>query len=150
MTRRQRDNWITPGEEERICGDEQRIGSLCEKGREGRVDVVLAADVEDMEPQPEYIRRGLQVSDLGFGNRSVRVHEHPDHHGLGNQLMQQLQLLRRELSSVEGRTRDIAARPVEAGDEAELHRIAGGREDDWNCRGCRLGGQRRGGGASQK
>ena len=63
--------------------------------------------------------------------------------------MQQLQLLRRELSSVEGRTRDIAARPVEAGDEAELHRIAGGREDDWNRRGCRLGGQRRDGAAAR-
>ena len=76
MTRRQCDDWLTPAAEERICGDEQRIGSLCDKGRKGRVDVTLAADGEDMEPQPECIRRGLQLSYLGFGSRSVRVREH--------------------------------------------------------------------------
>ena len=30
---------------------------------------------------------------------------------------------------------DIAARPVEARDETEFDRVAGGAEDDRNCRG---------------
>jgi GNAT superfamily N-acetyltransferase len=95
MTRRQRNNWITQLEtEEPIRCDEQRIGALADEGREGRIGIALAADLEDAEPQPECIRRNLQVSDLGFCTRCRRVwvHEHSDRHGLGKELMQQLQL----------------------------------------------------------
>ena len=38
---------------------------------------------------------------------------------------------------------DVAARPVEAGDEAVRDRVAAGREDDRHRRGCGLGRQRR-------
>jgi hypothetical protein len=38
---------------------------------------------------------------------------------------------------------DIAARPIKAGDEVELHRIAGGSEDNGNRSGRRLCGKRR-------
>ena len=37
--------------------------------------------------------------------------------------------------------RDVAARPVEAGDKALLDRVATEREHDWNRRGRRLGGR---------
>src|SRR5262249_32065338 len=102
--------------------------------------------VKDMEPQPECNRCDLQLVYLGVGQRRARVREYPDYEGRSNELMKQLQLLRRELSCVKGRPSDISAWPVELGDEANLHRLARGCEDDWNCIGCRLGGQRRGGG----
>ena len=41
--------------------------------------------------------------------------------------------------------RDVAARPVEAGDEAVPDRVAPGREDDRHRRGCGLGRERRNG-----
>jgi hypothetical protein len=40
-------------------------------------------------------------------------------------------------------TCDIARGPVEAGDEAKLDRVVTAIEDDWNCRGCCLGSERR-------
>ena len=42
-------------------------------------------------------------------------------------------------SSVQGgHARDVAARPVEAGDKSELDRVAADLEDNRNCRGRRL------------
>src|SRR5262245_53805235 len=39
-------------------------------------------------------------------------------------------------------TGDVAARSVQAGDEAKLDRVAAGAEDDRNCRGAGFGGER--------
>jgi hypothetical protein len=50
----------------------------------------------------------------------------------GDQLVRQLQALPPYLHIQLGRARDIAARPVKAGDQAELHRIAVGRKYDGN------------------
>ena len=52
--------------------------------------------------------------------------------------MQQFQPLRRDLNGQLGYARDIAARSVKAGDEAELDRVAACFEHDRNRRGRRL------------
>jgi hypothetical protein len=52
--------------------------------------------------------------------------------------MRELKLLRPELDAEIRRARNVAARSGEAGDEAHLHRIVGGGEDNGNRRGCRL------------
>src|SRR6516162_6620733 len=54
--------------------------------------------------------------------------------------MQQSQSLRLKVIGEEAYPRDIAARAIETGDEPELHRIGAAAEDDWDRRGCRLGG----------
>src|SRR5262249_38825308 len=61
--------------------------------------------------------------------------------------MQQFQLLREYLQVQLSYARDVAARPVKAGDEPELDRVAARFEDDRNFCGRRLGceGWRRGG-----
>ena len=46
--------------------------------------------------------------------------------------------------------RDVAARPVQAGDKPDRDRVAAGREDDGNRRGCRLGRQCRSGTAARR
>src|SRR5262245_30114681 len=53
--------------------------------------------------------------------------------------MQQPKLLCPKLRRNEGDTGDVAARPVETGDEAELNRVAAGYEDDRDRRSRRLG-----------
>ena len=74
MTRRQRDDGITKlVVEEPIRSDEQRIDWPADEARKGGVCVALAADVEDLEPQPECIRRNPQVSDLGLGISNTRA-----------------------------------------------------------------------------
>ncbi len=55
--------------------------------------------------------------------------QHANAHGSRLQLMQQSKLLCPKLSSDKRNTGDIAARPVETGDEAELNRVAAAYED---------------------
>jgi hypothetical protein len=50
------------------------------------------------------------------------------------QLVRQLQSLRHHLHVQLGHARDVATRSAQAGDEADLHRIAGGGEDNGNRR----------------
>ena len=57
--------------------------------------------------------------------------------------MQQLQPFRRYLDIQLGHAGDIAARPIKAGYELELHRIADGSEDNRNSGGRRLCRKRR-------
>ena len=77
--------------------------------------------------------------------RIVRVHQHADGRRLGHELAQQLQPLRPQHAGEKAHAGDVAARPVEAGDEAVPDRIAPGREDDRNRRGRGLGRERRNG-----
>jgi hypothetical protein len=59
------------------------------------------------------------------------------------QCLQQLQLFRHQSVGEETHAGDIAARPVHAIDEAELHGISADREHDGNGRSRGLGGKRR-------
>jgi hypothetical protein len=62
--------------------------------------------------------------------------EQPDQLGFGHQLAQQLQPLRPDFNVEQCNAGDIAARPVEAGNEAGLDRVLASRKHDRNfCRG---------------
>ncbi len=80
-----------------------------------------------------------QTLGIGIG----RVDEQRNDGGRGDQLVQQLQPLRRQLRVQQAHAGEIAARPVQAGDKAELDRIEAHDEHDRNGRGRRLGRQRR-------
>src|SRR5262245_22228076 len=69
----------------------------------------------------------------------VGIDQHANAHGSRLQLMQQSKLLCPKLSSDKRDTGDIAARPVETGDEAELNRVAAACVDDRDRRSRRLG-----------
>jgi hypothetical protein len=79
---RQRDNLIAPAAEERVGADEQCSGSELRNCRKCRIEVALAAGVEDLDLLPECARCRLQVSRLGLGVRKIRIQEHGDHIGL--------------------------------------------------------------------
>ena len=64
------------------------------------------------------------VSDDALGCRIVRVHQQGDHAGLGNQLGKQLEPLGRQLGRRDADAGEVAARPGEAGDQAQLDRVA--------------------------
>src|ERR1700719_1516325 len=57
--------------------------------------------------------------------------------------MQQIQNLRIKFSREKGNTRHISAWTVHAWHQARLDRIAASRKNDGDCRGRRLGGERR-------
>ena len=81
------------------------------------------------------------VSSLGLGIRSARIPEHGNRRRLGHKLAQQTQPLRANRLPKNTDTRDVATRPVEAGDETVADRVAPGREDDRDRRGRGLGGE---------
>src|SRR5262249_45950023 len=70
-------------------------------------------------------------------------YEHADRRSLGEQFVEQLQLLGYHSAAEESHPRDIARRPVEAAYEPEIHRVIAGREYDRYRRGCGLRRQRR-------
>ena len=107
-----------------------------DKGCEGGVDLAFAAGLQDRELHPLRARRFLHVSHDALANRIARVDEQGDHPGLGNQLGNKLEPLRRQLGSHDAEAREVAARPGEAGDQASLDRVAAdAREDDGDRRG---------------
>ena len=60
MARRQVDQLDTPVGEERTGADEERIGPLAHQGCEGRIDLAAAADVENLDLQPDGASSRLQ------------------------------------------------------------------------------------------
>jgi len=68
------------------------------QGREGRIEFAFATCMQDMELQPECAGRRLQLSRCGLGKSGItRVDNQRNDGGGGDQLVQQLQPLRRYL-----------------------------------------------------
>ena len=145
MASRERDELFAAVHEKRIVGDEQRAVPLLDEAGEGGINITFGAGVQDMNLLPDGASCGLHVSQLRFGFRATRVDENGDHRGGGHQLTEQSQPLSRQLRCQQVQAGGIASRPVKARDEAEFDRVVGTEEDDWNCRGCRLRGECRGG-----
>ena len=61
---------------ERIGTDEQRTGPTLDELCKGRLDVAIAAGFNNNQLLSDRIRRGLHISSLPLGFRSVRVHDH--------------------------------------------------------------------------
>ena len=117
-----------------------QLGQLCEDP----IEVTFGAGSQNMELQPECAGRRLHVLRGGLGNSGIGWIDEQGHDARrGDQLVQQLQPLRRGLHVRLGHARDVAARPAKAGDEAEPDRVAARFEDDRNGRGRRLCRKRR-------
>ncbi len=80
-----------------------------EEGCESGVDLALGAGLQDMEPQPLRASCFLRLSNDALGNRIVRVHQHGDHLGLGNQLGQQIEPLGHQLDGEDAKSRQVAS-----------------------------------------
>src|SRR5262249_29098320 len=67
----------TSGSEEGAAADEERVGALTPKSREGSVVPTAEISVNDLALQPHGASRGFNVSQRGRSNRSiVRIDEH--------------------------------------------------------------------------
>jgi hypothetical protein len=70
-----------------FVGDEERVGSLLDKGRKCCVDAAFCVGAHDVDLLPDRACRLLQVSQLEVYIRIVRIHKHTNHQGFGNKLM---------------------------------------------------------------
>jgi hypothetical protein len=120
--------------EEWTTADEQRFGTRLHDRPEGGVELAFTCRFYDQDFPSDGATCCLDFSQLSLEFRLVRVPQHRDHSGLGNEFMQQPQLLGRQISSGKHHAGDVAARPAEAGHQACSDRIEAGGENDWNRR----------------
>src|SRR5215475_2790761 len=139
MVGRQRSDMYATVVEQRAGTYQQRINRLLGKPRKGRINVTAGGGLDDFDLLPDGQRRSLNVRDKGLGGGEVGIDQHANAHGSRLQLMQQSKLLCPKLNSGKRDTGDIAARPVETGDQAEPNRVAAACEDDRDRRSRRLG-----------
>ena len=126
MVPRQQRQLDTPGVEEGIAADEERVGSLAHKSREGRIDLAAGAGADDLDLQSHGAGRQFHVSQRRLENHCIWIEERCNTRGRRHQFMQEFQLLRRQLIIEEIDSRQVAARPGEAGDKTKPDRVFGG------------------------
>ena len=101
--------------EEPVRGDEQGVGLIALKSREGRLDFAAGAGVEHSNLQPEAACSFWHVPQNDLGDRSIgRIDKHGDTNCVGYQLMQQAQPLGQSLLDEIVDAGHIAARPGKA------------------------------------
>src|SRR5712664_91067 len=125
MPRRECDQLLAPKGEKRLGGNEDRAGPLLDESFEGDVKVALAAGLYDENLFTDGAGGRLQLSYFGVGPWSIRVCQQADRRGCRHPVEQQLQSFSGKLDSQKGHAGDIAVRPVETGDDAKLHGVAG-------------------------
>ena len=117
-----------------------QLDQLCKDS----IEVTFGAGIQDMELQPEGTGCRLHLLGVDLGKSGFGWVDEERHDARRReQLVQKLQPLRHCLHVRLGHAGDVAARPVKAGDEAELDRVAARFEDDRNGRGRRLRRKRR-------
>src|SRR5262245_39412484 len=127
----QRDELIAPIGEKRVAADHKGAGLLLDDGRENRVEITLGAGIQNFDLLSHSARGFLQLPRFGFGNWIVRIYKYGDYGGFRDQVMEQFQSFRAQDRREEADPRGVAAGPVEARDEAVLHRITAGSKYDW-------------------
>src|SRR5262245_25399365 len=94
--------------------------------------------MQDDKLLPERMRGGLHVCQAGHATLVVGIHQNGDCRRLGHQLMQQFYLLSPQPVTDKSHFGYVAARLVEAGNEAFSDGIVAGREYNWHGRSHRL------------
>ena len=146
MARRQRDNLLPVARTRtRRRRRAARQSPSLHQRRKGRLDVAVAADIDNDELRPIACAaactsvRSASVSECS-GSPARRSASPWARASRSNSSR-----FAAERAAEKGYAGDVAARPVEAGDQALLDRIAAAGEDDRNRRGRRFGRERRGG-----
>ena len=73
MTRRKRYNLIAHRVEEGIGSDDQRTHFLLHHRRKGRLQVLLACGMDDLNPLTKFLRGRLQFRGLATGDRTSLI-----------------------------------------------------------------------------
>src|SRR5262245_54123601 len=144
MAHRQVSKLHPPAVEEAVARYEEDVGPLAHESGKGRLDLSAGTGIKDLDLQPHCTSSRFQVSHCIFGACNTgRIDEHGHAHGGGHQLAQKLQPCYYQIYAKEIDTGQVAARPGDARDKTKPDRIIRNGEDDWDCRGCRLGRLRR-------
>ncbi len=138
-----RNHLRAPEIEERVCGHDQRVDLLLDQLVEGGFERMVGSRILENDPASQLVGRRLQLHRVGVDARAARIDQHADHAGARLDLQQQFHSLDVELRRQPGHACGVAARPVEAGDQAAFHRVCDGGENDRDGVGGFFRGKRR-------
>jgi hypothetical protein len=82
VTQGQRGELGAAAGKERVGGDQQRVGSLLDKGHKRRFDLAVVAGVKHFRLEPKGPSTLLQIFDKGFSERRGGVDERDEARGL--------------------------------------------------------------------
>ena len=117
MARRQQGQLYAPAEQERVTGDEQRIGPLASERCEGGVDVAAGTGMADLNFQSHAGGGTLHLPSEMPGICGLTKNGDPCRGG--HKLTQEFQPLRHQILAEEIDAGHVAAGPGETGDETE-------------------------------
>src|SRR4030095_8040083 len=100
-----------------------RLWPLLGDRHEGAVEILRGPDVDRMETDAQGPGRDLQLLEPRHMQRGGSVRKHRDTREAGHDLLNELELLGRDLAARGRHARDVAARPGEACDQARSDRI---------------------------
>src|SRR5262249_35566892 len=109
------------------------------------IDVLGSPDFKCGKFDTEYACRSLHLAFLPLGKRIGDIGQNRQAPQTGHDLLQDLESLPGSVRRLDGYSRDVAAGPGQAGDDAGAYRIARRREHDRDRRGgllCCEGGRR--------
>jgi hypothetical protein len=124
VARRQRRHLHATGDPQRIWTDQKGIRPHFHEGRKGRIDLAIRAGGHHVDLPPDGQTRRLDFSDKGLGDRRIAgIDERGKARGSRQQLVQEPEPLCSKLNADVADAREVAARPVEAGDKSKLDRV---------------------------
>jgi hypothetical protein len=90
---------LRASEKKSACADDERTCPLPHKARKCRVDVTRSADIQHNKLQAKSTRGRLHFVHLR-GIRNIQVHEQSDDGRIGDEFVQQRELLRHQIDTV--------------------------------------------------
>jgi len=134
VTRCERDEGIAPVGIEYIALDDQAAGVPLGERSEGSVDLLFLAGGQNEDLPPDLARRSLHDFLVFRRLRGIWVDEDADRRVRRHQLAEKLQAFREQRARGHRDARDIAARPIEAGDHSGLKCDVATQENDSSAR----------------
>src|SRR5258708_17841887 len=142
MASRSWDEFILQTEKEPIGGNEHRFDLVFRQRCEHAVDLANASGGEGDKSQTKHVRGCLQVAQLRFRIRIVRIDERADYEGVGDKFVQYFQVLRPQLGEHKSDAREIARWSVKTRYEIRCDWITASYENNRYCLSCSLCGSR--------
>src|SRR5262245_10002101 len=102
-------------------------------------DVLARSDIEEARLNAQGTHGPLNLAPFERKKWAAHIHERRDPGDAWNHLFQQLDSFAVCVSRLRALSRDIAARPGEACNEAQTERLPACRHDDRDCARCLLG-----------
>ena len=119
MACRQRHDLVTPAREQGVADDQQPASILLNERRECCIDVARGGALRTTVGHPEARAATCRFCNSSSALGLFRIDQYCHHGGNSSEVVQQFQPFCAERMRKHGRARDIAAGPVEVGDEAQ-------------------------------